>query len=74
MTVKEATYVGGSLDGKLVRPSLVKSCIDHTLPGIHMYKIHGADYPMAMWEYYEPEENKDRVVFRLIKTETVEIL
>ena len=74
MKVKEATFVGGSLDGKLVKPSTAKSAIDSKLPIIHPYEIHGADYPMAMHEYYAPEENEDRVVFKLVKTETVELL
>ena len=76
MKVKEATYVGGSLDGKLVRPSIVQTCTHGSLPMpvVHTYEIPGADYPMAMNEYYEPEENEDRVVFKLVKTETVELL
>ena len=74
MKVKEATYVGGSLDGKLVRPSIVKASMHHKLPIMHTYEIPGADYPMAMTEYYSSEEKEGRVVFKLVKAETDELL
>ena len=74
MKVKEARYVGGSLDGKLVRPSLVEDCMRKKLPIMHTYEIPGADYPMAMTEIYSSEEKEGRVVFKLVKAETNELL
>lgn len=73
MKSKEATYVGGSLDGKLVRPSLVRACVSKDLPIIHSYHIP-TDYPMAMTEYYTPEENEEGVIFKLTKSEREEII
>jgi len=73
MKSKQATYVGGSLDGRLVAPSTVRACIKRNLPLIHSVPIFNADYPMAMHEYYTPEENDKGVIFRLTKTEHTEV-
>ena len=72
----EATYVGGSQDGKLLRPSLVKDLITFTpkLPIIHRENFFDGDYPYGVNEYYYYEENNGKVVFKLGKTEKVEIV
>jgi hypothetical protein len=72
----EAVYVGGSQDGKLVRPSLVKDLITFNqthLPVIHREYFFDGDYPFGVNEYYHYEENNGKVVFKLGKTEKVEI-
>ena len=73
----EATYVGGSQDGKLVRPSLVKDLTTFNqthLPAIHRENFFDGDYPYGVNEYYYYEENNGKVVFKLGKTEKVEIV
>ena len=73
----EAVYVGGSQDGKLVRPSLVKDLITFNqthLPVIHRENFFDGDYPFGIDEYYHYEENNGKVVLRLGKTEKSEIV
>ena len=73
----EAVYVGGSQDGKLVRPSLVKDLITFNqthLPVIHRENFFDGDYPFGIEEYYYYEENNGKVVLKLGKTEKSEIV
>ena len=72
----EAVYVGGSQDGKLVRPSLVKDIITFTptLPIIHRENFFDGDYPFGIDEYYYYEENNGKVVFKLGRSEKKEII
>ena len=71
----EVVYIGGSKDGKLVRPSMVKDIITFTptLPVIVSNCFYDGDYPIAVNEYYYFEENNGKIVFKLGKTEKVEI-
>ena len=71
----EAVYIGGSKDGMLVRPSMAKDIITFTptLPIIVSNCFYDGDYPFAVNEYYYFEENNGKIVFRLGKTEKVEI-
>ena len=72
----KVVYVGGSQDGKLLRPSLVKDLITFTpkLPIIHRENFFDGDYPFAIDEYYHYEENNGKVVFKLGKTEQRELV
>ena len=73
----EAVYIGGSQDGKLVRPSLVRDLITFNqthLAVIHRENFFDGDYPFGVDEYYHYEENNGKVVLRLGKTEKVEIV
>ena len=73
----EATYVGGSQDGKLVRPSLVKDLITYNqihLAVIHRENFFDGDYPFGVNEYYYYEENNGKVVLKLGKTKKSEIV
>ena len=73
----EATYVGGSQDGKLVRPSIVKCLITYNqidLPIIHRENFFDGDYPFGVNEYYYYEENNGKIIFRLGKTKKSEIV
>ena len=70
----EAEYVGGSLDGKLVKPSTGNVAIKMNTGIMHGYQIPNADYPMMLMEYYDPEEHNGKVIFRLSKTEKSEMV
>ena len=70
----EATYVGGSLDGKLVKPSLGNASIKQNLPIIHRENFFNEDYPIGIDEYYYPEENNGKVVFRFGKSKKTELI
>ena len=72
----EAVYIGGSKDGMLVRPSMAKDIITFTptLPIIVSNCFYDGDYPFAVNEYYHYEENNGKVVFKLGKTEKVELI
>ena len=72
----EAVYIGGSQDGKLVRPSLVKNIITFTptLPIIHRENFFDGDYPFGIDEYYYYEENNGKVILKLRKTKKVELV
>ena len=72
----KVVYVGGSQDGKLLRPSLVKDLITFTpkLPIIHRENFFDGDYPFGIDEYYYYEENNGKVVLKLGKTEKSEII
>ena len=73
----EAEYVGGSQDGKLVRPSLVKDLITFNqthIPIIHRENFFDGDYPFGVNEYYHYEEDNGKAVFKLGKTEKVELI
>ena len=73
----EAVYIGGSQDGKLVRPSLVKDLITFNqthLPVIHRENFFDGDYPFGIDEYYYYEENNGKVVFKLGRSEKKEII
>ena len=73
----EATYVGGSQDGKLVRPSLVRDLITFNqthLAVIHRENFFDGDYPFGIDEYYYCEENNGKVVFKLGRSEKKEII
>ena len=66
----EVVYVGGSQDGKLVRPSLVKDLITFNethLAVIHRENFFDGDYPFGIDEYYYYEENNGKVVLNLVK-------
>tara|TARA_R100001594_G_scaffold37030_1_gene66937 strand:+ start:4011 stop:4268 length:258 start_codon:yes stop_codon:yes gene_type:complete len=75
----EVQYVGGSLDGQLVRPSLANAALalnegagEET--GIcHCYRIPDADYPMAMHEDYHPKVINGKLTFKLAKTYKTEM-
>ena len=72
----EVVYIGGRKDGMLVRPSLVKDLIafnQTNLPIIVSNDFYDGDYPIAVNEYYYFEENNGKIVFKLGKTEKVEI-
>ena len=75
----EVKYIGGSLDGKLVRPSLANASLalndgSERDTGIcHSYQIPNADYPMAMHEDYKPIEIDGKLVFKLAKTYKTEM-
>lgn len=66
-------YVGGSLDGKLVKPSTGNAAIKMNLGIMHAHQIPDADYPMMLMESYEPEEHNGKLIFRLSKTEKTEM-
>ena len=73
----EVVYVGGSQDGKLVRPSLVKDLITFNqthLAVIHRENFFDGDYPFGIDEYYYYEENNGKVVLKLGKTKKSEII
>ena len=72
----EAVYIGGSKDGMLVRPSMVKDIITFTptLPIIVSNCFYDGDYPIAVNEYYYFEENNGKIVFKLGKVEKVELV
>ena len=73
----EAVYVGGSQDGKLVRPSLLRNLITFNqthLAVIHRENFFDGDYPFGIDEYYYYEENNGKVVLRLHKTKKSEIV
>ena len=73
----EVVYVGGSLDGKLVRPSLVNNLITFNqthLALIHRENFFDGDYPFGIDEYYYYEENNGKVVLKLGKTKKSEIV
>ena len=75
--ITEAEYVGGSLDGKLVRPSLQKDLITYNqthLAVIHRENFFDGDYPFGVEEYYYYEENNGKIVLRLGKTKKSEIV
>ena len=79
----EVKYMGGSLDGKLIRPSLVNAALysgDSNNMDINdsmgigtSYQIIDADYPMAMHEDYKPIEIDGKLVFKLAKTYKTEM-
>ena len=72
----EAVYIGGSQDGKLVRPSLVKDIITFTptLPIIHRENFFDGDYPFGIDEYYYYEENNGKIILKLGETKKSEIV
>ena len=73
----EAVYVGGSQDGKLVRPSLVRDLITFNqthLAVMHRENFFDGDYPFGIDEYYYYEENNGKVVFKLGRSEKKEII
>ena len=72
----EAAYIGGSKDGMLVKPSMVKDIITFTptLPIIVSNCFYDGDYPFAVNEYYYFEENNGKIVFKLGKTKKVELI
>ena len=73
----EATYVGGSQDGKLVRPSIVKDLITYNqtnLPIIHRENFFDGDYPFGVNEYYYYEENNGKIILKLGETKKSEIV
>ena len=70
----KAVYVGGSIDGQLVKPSLGNEAIKRNLPIISTHDYLDADYPMAINEYYYPEESNGKIVFKLGKTEQRELV
>ena len=79
----EVKYMGGSLDGKLVRPSLVNAAlysgnsnnknINDSMGISNSYQIPDADYPMAMHEDYKPIEIDGKLVFKLAKAYKTEM-
>tara|TARA_Y100000592_G_C5393238_1_gene279314 strand:- start:406 stop:663 length:258 start_codon:yes stop_codon:yes gene_type:complete len=79
ITVKDKVrYLGGTQNGKLVRPSLANACIGSNSAMCHSTPLLFEDYPMALDEYYEhriikSDNGKEKVVFKLIKSEKVEI-
>ena len=46
------TYVGGSLDGKKVKPSLVKTSLKSNIPIMHTTRVFD-DYWMYVNEYFK---------------------
>tara|TARA_B100000586_G_scaffold13762_1_gene9473 strand:+ start:50 stop:265 length:216 start_codon:yes stop_codon:yes gene_type:complete len=61
-------YIGGSLDGQKVKPSLVKESLKSNIPIVHFTRYFD-DYWMYLSEYYQCEKNNDKVTCKLIKTE-----
>ena len=73
----EVVYVGGSLDGKLVRPSLVNNLITFNqtnLPILHREDFFDGDYPFCIVEYYYYEEKDGKAVLKFGKSEKKEIM
>ena len=66
-------YLGGSLDGKLVRPSIANEALKYKINIIKFYQIDGADYPMGMRESYEATEIDGQLVFMLADQNKFEI-
>lgn len=66
------TYVGGSLDGKKIRPSLVRTSLRSNIPIMYTTTVFD-DYWMYVNEYYQCKKKNNRVVCKLIKTERGEI-
>jgi len=66
------TYVGGSLDGKKVKPSLVKTSLKSNIPIMHTTCVFD-DYWMYVNEYYQCKKKNNKVICKLIKTKEGEI-
>ena len=67
-----AHYVGGSLDGKKVRPSLVRYSLHKNLPICHGTNVFD-DYWMQINESYLCKKKDGKVVCELIETTKHEI-
>lgn len=80
-TVKDKViYVGGTQDGKLVKPSIVNACVaDKTNKGCeHITPLWFEDYPMALEETYvdkiiKTDNNEEKLIFKLVSSQKVEI-
>ena len=68
-----AHYVGGSLDGKKVKPSLVRFSLQKNLPILHAKTVFD-DYWMQINESYLCKKKDGKVVCELIETEQSEII
>ena len=68
-----AHYIGGSLDGKKVRPSLVRASLYNNIPICHDTPVFD-DYWMVIFENYLCKKKDGKVVCELIETEQSEII
>ena len=79
ITVKDKImYLGGTQNGKLVKPSIANACISSNSPVCHTTPLLYEDYPMALDENYEykiikTDNGDEKIVFKLTKSEKVEI-
>ena len=53
------TYVGGSLDGKKARPSLVRTSLRSNIPIMHTTRVFD-DYWMYIFEYYQCKKKNNK--------------
>ena len=79
ITVKDnVKYLGGTQNGRLVKPSIANACISSNMPVCHSTPLLFEDYPMALDEQYKhkiikTDNGDEKVIFKLIKSEKVEI-
>tara|TARA_R110002110_G_scaffold412186_1_gene637887 strand:- start:203 stop:460 length:258 start_codon:yes stop_codon:yes gene_type:complete len=79
ITVKDnVKYLGGTQNGRLVRPSIANACISSNMPVCFTKPLLFEDYPMALDEQYKhkiikTDNGDEKVVFKLTKSEKVEI-
>ena len=71
-------YLGGTQNGRLVRPSIANACISSGMPVCHSTPLFYEDYPMVLDENYEHKiiktDNGDKkIVFKLTNSEKKEI-
>ena len=71
-------YLGGTQNGKLVRPSIANACISSGTPVCHTTPLIYEDYPMALDENYEhkiikTDNGDEKVIFKLTKSKKVEM-
>ena len=71
-------YLGGTQNGRLVRPSIANACISSGMPVCHTTPLVYEDYPMALNENYEhkiikTDNGDEKVIFKLTKSEKVEM-
>ena len=67
-----ANFVGGSMDGQKVKPSLVRVSLKDNIPIVHTTRVFD-DYWMYIFEYYKCKKKNGKVVCKLIKTKKGEI-
>ena len=79
ITVKDnVKYLGGTQNGRLVKPSIANACISSNMPVCHSTPLLFEDYPMALDEQYKhkiikTDNGDEKVIFKLTKSEKVEM-